>query len=127
MMLSGRSFSGRERNCCFLNTGQPRFANISAVSGCDFPDDARAVAVVDWDTDGLLDLWVLNRNAPRLRFLRNTAPRLHPYLSIGLRGNGTNTNRDGIGARVEVVCPDHSPGRRSIPVAVRQVAPFRPR
>ena len=108
MMLSGRSFSGRERNCCFLNTGQPRFANISAVSGFDFPDDARAVSVVDWDADGMLDLWVLNRTAPRLRFLRNTAPRLHHYVSIGLRGNGTDTNRDGIGARVEVVCPDRT-------------------
>ena len=36
---SGRSLSGRERNCCFLNTGSPRFADISAVSRFDFPDD----------------------------------------------------------------------------------------
>ena len=45
MIKGGRSFSGRERNCCFLNTGQPRFATVSAVSGLDFADDGRALAV----------------------------------------------------------------------------------
>ena len=76
MLGGGRSFSGRERNCCFLNTGYGqsagnRFADISALSGLDFPDDGRAVALVDWDQDGDVDLWVSNRNAPRLRLLRN--------------------------------------------------------
>ena len=61
MIVEGRSFSGNERNCVFLNTGEAtaakgRFANVSAVSGLDFPDDARAVALVDWDHDGDEDL-----------------------------------------------------------------------
>jgi tetratricopeptide (TPR) repeat protein len=102
MLREGRSWSGRERNCFFLNTHDGRFANASAASGFDFPDDARAVALVDWDQDGKLDLWVSNRNAPRLRFLKNEAPSPNHFLSILLAGNGTATNADAIGARVDV-------------------------
>ncbi len=101
--MQGRSFSGRERNCVFLNTKQNQFATISAVSGLDFPDDGRCLAVSDWDRDGDLDLWISNRNAPRLRFMRNDTPTKNRSVVIRLRGNGTTSNRDAIGARVEVV------------------------
>ncbi|MEO1996208.1 MAG: hypothetical protein ABGZ17_13140, partial [Planctomycetaceae bacterium] len=71
MIRRGRSYSGRERNCCFLNTTtasadrrttEPvaRFANISATSGIDLPDDGRALVTVDWDHDGDLDVWISN-------------------------------------------------------------------
>jgi Flp pilus assembly protein TadD/thiol-disulfide isomerase/thioredoxin len=104
MMRQGRSWSGRERNCAFLNTASGRFATASAAVGFDHSDDSRAVAVVDWDQDGALDLWVSNRNAPRLRFLRNTALGRGSFLALRLVGtNGVTTNRDAIGARVEVV------------------------
>ena len=106
MMRQGRSWSGRERNCCFLNTGTGRFANISATSGFDFPDDGRGLAVVDWDHDGDLDLWVSNRNAPQLRFLRNENVTRNRFLSLNLKGNGVTTNRDAIGARVKVFVTD---------------------
>lgn len=56
MIESGGSWSGRERNCAFLNTGGNRFSDISALSGLDLPDDARALAQCDWDGDGDLDL-----------------------------------------------------------------------
>ena len=88
----------------FLNTRGARFANISAVSGVDFPDDARAVACVDWDFDGDLDLWISNRNAPQLRFLRNDVENQHGFVALQLRGS--HSNRDAIGARVEVVLQD---------------------
>ena len=107
MLKQGRAFSGFERNCCFLNTGGEtnaggRFANISAASGLDFADDGRAVAIVDWDLDGDLDLWVSNRNAPRLRFMRNDTLTANRFVAVRLEGNGRTTNRDAIGARVEV-------------------------
>ncbi|MFN0130691.1 MAG: tetratricopeptide repeat protein [Verrucomicrobiales bacterium] len=117
MMNSGRSFSGHERNCAFLNTGtlaeaRGRFANVSAVSGLDFDDDARALAAIDWDHDGDLDLWISNRNAPRLRFLRNDAPAgKHGWVALRLAGNGTSCNRDAIGARVEVILAPSSSHR----------------
>ncbi len=108
MILQGRSFSGLERHCSFLNTqpftkGQGRFATISASSGLDFPDDGRALAVVDWDQDGDLDLWLSARNAPRIRLMQNTIQSNNHYLTIGLKGNGTTTSRDAIGARIEVI------------------------
>ena len=96
----GGSWSGRERNCCFLNTGDQRFADVSAATGLDFDDDGRAVAVVDWDFDGQLDLWVTNRTAPRVRFLRNATRGEHNFLAVRLEG--VTCNRDAIGARLEL-------------------------
>ena len=43
MLRDGRSLSGQERNCCFLNTQDNRFATVSAASGLDFADDGRAI------------------------------------------------------------------------------------
>ncbi|REJ94594.1 MAG: tetratricopeptide repeat protein [Planctomycetota bacterium] len=102
LVRMGASFSGRERNRAFLNTRDGRFSNISIGSGFDFPDDGRAVTLVDWDHDGDLDVWVSNRNAPRLRLLLNNSPRTARSLRLQLVGDGTTTNRDAIGARVEL-------------------------
>ena len=108
MIMEGRSFSGRERNCCYLNVGDETFGAISAVSGLDFPDDARCVAVTDWDQDGDQDMWVSNRNAPRLRFMRNNLESENNYLAIQLVGDGATTNADAIGARVIVELDDEN-------------------
>lgn len=107
MMREGRSFSGRERNCFFLNTGshpeaQLRFANMSSISHADFPEDGRAIALTDWDGDGDQDVWLYSRTAPRLRLLRNDQPTANQFLQLKLQGNGTTSNRDAIGARVQV-------------------------
>ena len=111
LLKSGRSWSGHERNCAFLNCGGPRFANISAAAGLDFADDARGLATVDWDHDGDLDLWITNRTGPRLRLMRNetlTSDQAagHNFVAFTLRG--TNCNRDAIGARVEVVLKERT-------------------
>lgn len=110
MIARGRSYSGNERHCAFLNTNSEgnrgnvtRFANISATSGIDLPDDGRALVTVDWDHDGDLDVWVSNRNAPRLRFFRNDVPSDNHYLALRLQGTATTTSRDAIGARVEII------------------------
>ena len=102
MMYQGRSFSGKERNSAFLNMRDGRFATISAVSGLDFPDDGRAIALTDWDQDGDVDMWISNRNAPRLRLMRNETPGWNRYLSLRLVGDGVTTTRDAIGARATV-------------------------
>ena len=113
LLKRGKSFSGNERNCAFLNCktspSEPRFANVSAASGFDFPDDGRGLAVVDWDQDGDLDLWVANRTAPRLRLMRNETPTAKSRF-LALRLRGTTCNRDAIGARVEVELSDTQHG-----------------
>lgn len=100
MIRAGYSWSGRERNCMFLNVGDQPFANVSGVSGIDFPDDARAMALCDWDRDGRTDMWVANRSGPRLRLLLNRAPSENSFVALKLEGK--TCNRDAIGARVEL-------------------------
>ncbi|MFN0128240.1 MAG: ASPIC/UnbV domain-containing protein, partial [Verrucomicrobiales bacterium] len=107
LLSHGGSMSGHERNCVFLNCRSeiPRFANASAVSGLDFPDDARGIALTDWDQDGDIDLWMSNRTSPRLRLMSNGWEG-GPAESLALHLQGTDCNRDAIGARVEVKLQD---------------------
>ncbi|MCH2123635.1 MAG: ASPIC/UnbV domain-containing protein [Pirellulaceae bacterium] len=102
LIRSGNSWSGNERNCCFLNLGGGPFADVSTTSGFDFIDDARGVATVDWDFDGDLDVWVSNRTGPMIRFLRNNASAKNHFVSFRLVGDAVHTNRDAIGTRVEL-------------------------
>ena len=123
LVRQGKSFSGHERHCFFLNTGSqtPGFADASAVTGFDYSDDGRAVARVDWDHDGDLDFWIANRSGPQLRFLRNDWESDGGFLSLYLIGNGTTSNRDAIGARVEVVLEENEadPDARNLIKALR--------
>ena len=104
LIRRGWSWSGHERNCAFLNVGDGSFARIDAVSGFGFYDDARGVARIDWDLDGDLDLFVTNRNGPHVRLLRNDLPASEAFVTFLLKG--TTSNRDAIGARVEVHLAD---------------------
>lgn len=105
MVAQGKSFSGYEPNALFLNLAGGGFADVAGLLGVDFKDDARAVAVMDWDRDGDLDLWVTNRTAPRVRLLRNTNRSGDAFVSIRLTGNGRTTNRDAVGARLTLWSP----------------------
>ena len=62
------------------------------------------MARADWDGDGDIDFLVSNRNAPRLRFLRNDTGTSGRSRSVSVKLVGTNktTNRDAIGAVVSV-------------------------
>lgn len=103
LLHENKSFSGRETNNAFLNCGDGgRFADVSTAIGWDFADDARAIGLIDWDQDGDLDIWVSNRTAPRVRLLKNNLKSDSSFLSLHLTGDGKKTNRDAIGARVEV-------------------------
>ncbi|MGB0775227.1 MAG: CRTAC1 family protein, partial [Akkermansiaceae bacterium] len=98
----GKSFSGNERNCVFLNRGDGKFATVSALSGWDFPDDSRGLALMDWDHDGKIDFLTSNRNAPRVRIMRNQMKKTGNWIGFKLIGQKAK-NRDAIGARVRVV------------------------
>ncbi|KAA3606764.1 MAG: hypothetical protein DWQ01_17255 [Planctomycetota bacterium] len=99
VLKEGKSWSGREKNCVYLNLGgEGRFANLSSNSTVDYADDARSAALVDWDDDGRLDLMMKNRTGPRVRFLRNLDESGHNFVAVKLRG--VKCNRDAIGAQV---------------------------
>lgn len=100
MLRAGRSLSGHERNCCFLNGRGGRFADVSAVARLDFDDDGRVLALADWDYDGDVDFWIANRSGPQLRYLSNQLAPRSGFLAIRLQG--VDCNRDAIGASVEV-------------------------
>jgi tetratricopeptide (TPR) repeat protein len=110
LLRQGHSFSGSEPNCVYLNCrgtqGVSGFANVSSVTGLDFPDDGRALGVTDWDQDGDLDMWLGNRTGPRLRLMRNStidgSSRRSDHGFVAFRLRGTNSNRDAVGARVTV-------------------------
>ena len=73
--------------------------DVSFVSGLDLDADGRALLPLDLDNDGDLDLILRNRSGRRLRAFRNDAP-AGRLLSVEL--HGSESNRDGVGARVAV-------------------------
>jgi len=103
-MHAGYSWSGHERKTAYLNLTDGTFVHASAVSGADFDDDGRAVAITDWDGDGDLDMWLKNRSGPQLRYMENQSPPGRHYLELAMRG--TTGNRDAVGTVVEVHAGD---------------------
>lgn len=105
---NGASFSGRERNCSFSNRGDGTFTDVSGLTGFDFPEDGRGLALTDWDHDGDVDLWLSNRTGPRLKFLRNGIPSDDArWISFRLEGDpAKGVPRDAIGSRIELRLAD---------------------
>ena len=97
----------RNHNVVLRNVGG-RFENVSAAAGVEevAKHSARGAAFDDLDGDGDVDAVILNaREAPTL--LRNLdRERGGANHWIGVRLVGTTGNRDGVGARVRVICGD---------------------
>jgi tetratricopeptide (TPR) repeat protein len=93
------SWSGREPNV-FYARRNGRYFDFSGVSGLDCALDSRAFAVTDLDGDGNLDLVLKSRLAPQVKVFRNECGTGRKSMAIRL--TGTKSNRDAIGARVEV-------------------------
>jgi hypothetical protein len=89
-----------QRNLLFRNTGGRRFANVTAEAGPGFAIEkvSRGLAAGDIDNDGDLDLLVTN-NGQSADLLRNDGDHGRALL---VRLIGTQSNRDGIGARVRL-------------------------
>ncbi|HVS18366.1 MAG TPA: CRTAC1 family protein [Planctomycetota bacterium] len=96
----GQGWHGEERNVLLLGDGRGGFVDASGFSCADQADDSRCVVPIDWDRDGFLDLLVKNRNAPRLRLLRNQGDEAHRKAWLVLELVGAAPNPDAIGARV---------------------------
>jgi len=91
-------------NSLFRNKGDGRFEDVSKSAGVDFQlaGQYRGVAFADFDNDGRLDAVVSNVNGPA-RLFRNVTASTGHWLALKL--TGTRSNRDGIGAKVELTLP----------------------
>jgi hypothetical protein len=86
-------------NEVFTAAGDGTFLDLSALSGADDTGSGRGVAVADYDRDGRLDVYVVNRLGSPILYRNATATSGH-WLEVDL--TGTASNRDGCGARVLV-------------------------
>jgi tetratricopeptide (TPR) repeat protein len=94
------SWSGHEPNVFYVKPASGPYQDASGVSGLDFADDTRTFAVTDFDGDGIPDLILKNRLGPQVRAMQNDSYAGRPAIAFSLRG--TKSNRDAIGARIEV-------------------------
>ena len=91
----------------FLNMGESSFLDVSEECGTYFSVKrvSRGAAFGDYDNDGDTDIFVVNLNQKAV-LLRNEGGSRNNWLKI--KTVGVKSNRDGIGARIEVVTHSHT-------------------
>jgi hypothetical protein len=92
----------RQRKLVSRNLGDGRFDEVGAHLGSDLRarESTRGSAFGDYDNDGDMDIVAVNMNAPPSLY-RNESDNGNHW--IGFRLEGVGSNRDAIGARVELV------------------------
>ena len=87
----------------FLGQGSGRFRDGSAEVGAYFrePRVGRGLAWADFDNDGRPDLAFSHVGGP-IALLHNNTETAHGWLRLELVGDGKKSNRNAIGARVEI-------------------------
>ena len=92
-----------QTNQLFENAGDGTFREVTGASGTGLQIEkvSRGASFGDFDGDGDLDIFVLDLNAPPT-LLRNEGGNRNNWLLV--KTIGTESNRDGIGAKVRVRC-----------------------
>jgi enediyne biosynthesis protein E4 len=87
----------------FRGDGRGNFQDISGQVGPYFRElrVGRGLAYADFDNDGRPDL-VFSHNAGRVALLHNSTETSNAWLRLELVGDGKKSNRNAIGARVEI-------------------------
>ena len=95
----------RQPRLLYWNVGRGLFKNISHDAGAGIREawSSRGSAAGDLDNDGSLEIVISNMGA-RPSLLKNSGPRKNWLL---VRGVGTKSNRDAIGARIAVSAGSH--------------------
>ena len=105
--MGEKTLSGYQRNSLFHNQGGQLFKDVAAEHGMDSILDARGIGLADLDRDGRVDLVITNagrkpmlaRNQHAHKTSDGSETRPH---WIRFRLEGTDSNRDAVGARVVV-------------------------
>jgi hypothetical protein len=94
-----------QEHSVFRNLGNGKFEDVSTGAGPFFDTKTvgRGACFADYDSDGRVDAFVMNLGGPG-QLLHNVTPSVGHWLEIQLVG--TKSNRDGIGATVEVLAGD---------------------
>jgi hypothetical protein len=87
----------------FLGVGPGKFRDVSAQAGPYFHElrIGRGLAGADFDNDGLPDL-AFSHNAGSIALLHNRTETKNSWIRLELIGDGVKSNRNAIGARVEI-------------------------
>lgn len=95
----------RQEAQLYLNDGRGRFQHISSAAGPYFQERhvGRGLACADYDNDGNMDLAMNNSGEPAV-LLHNESKTPYHWIRLGLQG--TESNRDAVGARVTIQVGD---------------------
>jgi len=103
LVVNGRNAAewANEQEYVFRNLGDGFFTRIGAASGINLAVDTRAVATLDYDRDGDLDVVMLANNGP-LKLYRNDSTMGGRWLQVALTaGVSSRCAPHGLGAVVE--------------------------
>jgi len=91
-----------QEHTVFRGVGDWKFEDVSLSAGpfFDVKSVGRGAAFADYDNDGKVDVFLVNLGGPAF-LLHNTSPAPNHWISVKLIGH--KSNRDGIGAQVEVM------------------------
>ena len=91
-----------QEHSLFRNLGNGKFQDVSAAAGAFFQTKTvgRGACFADYDTDGKVDAFLVNLGSAGV-LLHNTTAQAGHWIKVALAG--VRSNRDGIGAVVEVV------------------------
>lgn len=97
--IGGMTWSGYQKKKLFHNLNGQAFKEISKEAGVDNDLDGRGVVMADFDNDGRLEMYQTNADQRSL-FYHLDSPAAGNYIEFKL--TGTKSNRDAIGARIQV-------------------------
>jgi hypothetical protein len=97
--IGGMTWSGYQKKKLFHNLNGQAFKEISKEAGVDNDLDGRGVVIADFDNDGRLEMYQTNADQRSL-FYHLDSPVAGNYVEFKL--TGTKSNRDAIGARIQV-------------------------
>jgi hypothetical protein len=92
------NLSSYERNRVLLNSRTGSVLDISHLTTADIDSDSRAIAIGDFNSDGMPDLMVRSVGGGPLRIYENRWPKTN-WLRVSLKG--TKSNSLGLGAKLE--------------------------